>query len=198
MDFGEKRLTLADSQVHPDNECTVFQHDGRPVPSIVHWSQKARHAWLSCPDLDSAWRSFRTHTTDVHAAGGLLTNAKGELLCIHRLGFWDLPKGKVEPHESLKEAASREVHEECGVPMPMVGEPFATTHHIYGAQNQWMKVTHWYAMKPTPGTASTTLKPQTEEGIEEVRWAGVDEVKQLEPLAYGNIARLMAAWRANP
>ena len=42
-----------------------------------------------------------------------------------------------------------------------------------------------------------SARPQTEEGITEVRWAAPEDVEQLEPQAFGNIARLMAAWRAS-
>ena len=60
-----------------------------------------------------------------------------------------------------------------------------------------MKVTHWFHMRlPNEGEA-VNLVPQTEEGISEVRWASPQEVADMEPLAFGNIARLMAAWRAN-
>lgn len=181
----------------PDASSTVFQHDGGPVAPIAHWTGQNEHAWLSCPDLNAAWLSFNRHTTDVPAAGGLLTNAQGQLLCIHRLGHWDLPKGKVEIGEDFPTAAAREVHEECGVPLPIIEAPFATTYHVYGPADDLMKVTHWFQMRPGPETHRAALRPQTEEGITDVRWATPTEVAALEPGAFGNIARLMAAWRAN-
>ena len=197
VDFGKRRLTLADSQVLPDSSATVFHHDGSPMDPAAQWLKTANHAWVVCPDLETAWASFNRHTEDIHAAGGLLTKADGALLCIHRLGHWDLPKGKVEAGEDLPTAAAREVNEECGVPLPIVGAPFATTYHIYGQAQQLMKVTHWYSMRPSPGTEDVALVPQTEEGITEVRWAQPAEVAALEKGAFGNIARLMSAWRAS-
>lgn len=167
------------------------------MPPIAEWTQKGAHIWLKCHHLDDAWSGFNSHTQDVVAAGGLLVNGAGELLCIHRHGHWDLPKGKVEPGEDLKSAAAREVHEECGVPLPIVGRPFATTYHVYGPDNGLMKVTHWYEMSPGTGTEAGSLKPQTEEGITEVRWAGPKELDTLIPAAYGNIGRLMTAWKAS-
>jgi 8-oxo-dGTP pyrophosphatase MutT (NUDIX family) len=198
VDFGERRLTVADSEVVPEGSASVVQHDGKPMPSVPKWLAKSTHVWVSCTDLKAAWKSLNRHTKDVFAAGGLLTNAEGALLCIHRLGHWDLPKGKVEPGEDLPTAAAREVHEECSVPLPLVGAPFAKTYHVYGQKSDKMKVTQWYAMKPSPGTENVTPQPQTEEGITEVRWAMPDEVAEMEPDAFGNIARLMSAWRASP
>ncbi|MFC6827091.1 NUDIX hydrolase [Halopelagius fulvigenes] len=53
------------------------------------------------------------------AAGGLLRRADGRLCLVHRPRYddWVLPKGRVEPGESLVEAAVREVCEEtqCSV-----------------------------------------------------------------------------------
>lgn len=197
MDFGEKRLTLADSQVIPDGSAAVVLHSGKPMAAVPEWLSESPHVWVQCPDLEKAWESLNRHTQDVFAAGGLLTNDQGALLCIHRLGHWDLPKGKVEPGEDLPTAAAREVHEECGVPLPHVGAPFAKTFHIYGANADTMKVTQWFAMTPSAGTADIRPQPQTEEGITEVRWAMADEVAAMEPDAFGNIARLMSAWRAS-
>ena len=50
----------------------------------------------------------------IEAAGGVVKNPADELLFILRLGKWDLPKGKIEKGEKIKEAALREVEEECG------------------------------------------------------------------------------------
>ena len=190
-------MTLADPATVVDQKATLFTWGGGAMHSVPVSIGSAQHAWWICNDVDAAWSALRAHTTDVPAAGGLLTNDEGELLCIHRLGHWDLPKGKLEPGEILEEAAAREVQEESGVPLPVVLSPFATTYHVYGPGEGLMKVTSWFRMALSPGTGSVELVPQTEEGITEVRWAGPEEVARLEPDAFGNIARLMAAWRAN-
>ena len=197
MDWGNRRLTLAESASVVDEKATLTHWDGDALPTVPECIGKANHAWWVCPDLDAAWRALREHTKDVPAAGGLLTNDRDELLCIHRLGHWDLPKGKLEPGEVLEVAAAREVEEECGVPRPVVLSPFATTYHVYGPGEGLMKVTSWFRMALPEGCGQVDLVPQTEEGITEVRWASREEVARLEPLAFGNIARLMAAWRAN-
>lgn len=44
-----------------------------------------------------------------------LTLNTGKMLLIQRNGRWDLPKGKVEPGETLLQAALREVEEETGI-----------------------------------------------------------------------------------
>jgi 8-oxo-dGTP pyrophosphatase MutT (NUDIX family) len=45
------------------------------------------------------------------AAGGLVFNDRNELLMIYRRGFWDLPKGKLDPGERIEACAIREVQE---------------------------------------------------------------------------------------
>ena len=51
----------------------------------------------------------------VRAAGGIVTAPDNTMLLIQRNGRWDLPKGKVEPGETLLQAALREVEEETGI-----------------------------------------------------------------------------------
>src|SRR3546814_13598 len=68
----------------------------------------------------------------IKAAGGLVKNGDGDYLFIFRLGKWDLPKGKVEPGESMKTAAVREVEEECGIRVDYLGQKLSTTYHEIG------------------------------------------------------------------
>ena len=56
----------------------------------------------------------------IHAADGLLTTKNGEIILIQRKGetfhgFWALPGGTVEEHETVEETLIREMQEEVGV-----------------------------------------------------------------------------------
>jgi 8-oxo-dGTP diphosphatase len=57
--------------------------------------------------------------TPIELAGCVITNNDEEVLLIHRntldLKQWELPGGKVEPNETLKQAAQRECLEELGI-----------------------------------------------------------------------------------
>ena len=51
-----------------------------------------------------------------HSAGGIVLNPKGDVLLVNQNGdSWSLPKGHVEPGESARSAAEREIYEESGV-----------------------------------------------------------------------------------
>jgi len=90
------------------------------------------------------------------------------VLWIHRLGQWDLPKGKWEPNESIEECAMREVEEECGVAGLTLGKKLIETTHFYVLKGQHVKkITHWYRMSVKGVPA---LTPQSEEGIDRVDW----------------------------
>ncbi len=70
-------------------------------------------------------RFLKRHTCYVRAAGGIIMlnhnsslithHSSPKMLLIQRNGRWDLPKGKVEPGETLLQAALREVQEETGI-----------------------------------------------------------------------------------
>lgn len=105
---------------------------------------------------------------EVNAAGGLVTNNKGEFLLIRRSGLWDLPKGHQEPGESLENTALREVEEETGLHGLTLGNYICTTEHCYFRNDNWyLKHTWWYKMSCS-GCEECT--PQTEEGITEIAW----------------------------
>ena len=198
VDFGERRLTVADSQVVPDGSAAVVQHDGKPMASVPQWLSKSAHVWVQCPDVEKAWKSLNRHQPKTSwRRVDCSPTSKAPCCAFTGSATGTCPKAKWNAGKDLPTAAAREVHEECGVPLPIVGAPFAKTFHVYGRKDDKMKVTQWYAMAPSPGSENVQLQPQTEEGITEVRWAMPKEVAKMEPDAFGNIARLMNAWRAS-
>ncbi|PRD48323.1 orotate phosphoribosyltransferase [Sphingobacterium haloxyli] len=123
-------------------------------------------------DIEKVFKSVLQGLEIIKAAGGLVKNGDGEYLFIHRLGKWDLPKGKVENNEKMKEAAIREVEEECGIRINYLGPKLQTTYHIYTMRgNLVLKQTNWYEMAVNK---SPKLSPQSEEDITDARWIDRD------------------------
>ena len=88
--------------------------------------------------------------------------------------MWDLPKGKIEKNEKKKEAAIREVMEECGISKPRIQSKIGKTYHTYFiGETPVLKISSWYKMI-YKGTEIPV--PQTEEGISEIRWVKDDEL----------------------
>ncbi|MDX5438795.1 MAG: NUDIX hydrolase [Pontibacter sp.] len=120
----------------------------------------------------------------VKAAGGLVLK-DGKILMIYRLGVWDLPKGKLEKKEKVREGAVREVEEECNIKVE-VAEKLPKTWHSYAFKGKKiLKKTSWYLMSCTD---DSLMKPQAEEFIEEVRWMTPEEMMEVLPNAYTSIA----------
>ncbi|HLT86328.1 MAG TPA: NUDIX domain-containing protein [Sphingobacterium sp.] len=124
-------------------------------------------------DIEKVFKSILQNLEIIKAAGGLVKNGDGEYLFIHRLGKWDLPKGKVEDNEKMREAAVREVEEECGICIDYLGPKLQTTYHTYMMRGKFvLKQTNWYEMGVNK---SPKLIPQTEEDITEARWIDKDD-----------------------
>lgn len=112
--------------------------------------------------------------TIIKAAGGLVLN-EGEVLMIWRLKKWDLPKGKLDKNEKPKEAAVREVEEECNVKVKL-GKKICHTWHTYKQNGRRiLKKTYWYRMYCID---DSKMKPQVEENIEDLNWMNEGELKE--------------------
>ncbi|WP_245747713.1 NUDIX hydrolase [Parapedobacter koreensis] len=118
----------------------------------------------------------------IKASGGLVKNGEGDYLFIHRLGKWDLPKGKVDEAESMKQAAVREVEEECGIKVDYLGPKILTTYHAYLLKGELvLKKTNWYEMGVNK---VPRLKPQIEEDITAAIWLEKDKFSKIRQNTY--------------
>lgn len=122
------------------------------------------------PHAKAALKSFFIHFNKIKTAGGLVYHPQSDsYLWIKRLGLWDLPKGKIEQGESSKDAAIREIIEECGLTGQLsLKYRICSTYHVYEFKNKSiLKKNNWYYLE-YEGDLST--KPQEEESITEVQW----------------------------
>ncbi len=140
-------------------------------------------------DVEKNWQRFVKHFKVIEAAGGVVLNQQDEWLFIHRLGRWDLPKGKLKKGEKPKEAATREVSEECGIPEPTILANITDTYHVYPLHGKRiLKHTYWYLMRSTEHAG---LVAQAEEGITDVRWVNKFQVAVVAADSYGSIRQVI-------
>ncbi len=119
-------------------------------------------------NVDQLFETIKTCFNIIEAAGGVVRRMDGKILSIYRRGKWDLPKGKVEKGEFYKQAALREVQEECGLKQLEVGKKIIETYHVYHTHDKSiLKRTVWYEMKSTDDELPVL---QIEEGITDFKW----------------------------
>ncbi len=164
------------------------------APAVAQWKENpASHGLvLFGDDVDEVWEWFAAGYHFVQAAGGCVTDEHVRLLAIHRLGVWDLPKGKVDEGETVEAAALREVREECGLKKMELVKRLCETWHTYERkEKQYLKRTDWYLM-----IASSTeeLIAQHEEDISEVRWMDAGGVEELKGATYPSLQSVISAW----
>lgn len=142
-------------------------------------------------DPKQCFKDFKSLFTIIKAAGGIVFRepAKTDLLIIHRRGFYDLPKGKIDEDENAKAAALREVREETGVDKLKLGKKVTVTWHTYRDRNQAriLKKTNWYKMF----TPQKALVPQETEDIDNAFWMTPEDFLSVERKVYGNIKEII-------
>jgi 8-oxo-dGTP pyrophosphatase MutT (NUDIX family) len=183
--FNDRRIYLDDtlpdmSEVGGDYVC-AFENitDLRPQVRQFLEPDKKGNLYIFHEDKEALLRTFSQCFRFIMAAGGLVKNAKGEMMVIFRRGRWDLPKGKADKGESPGETALREVQEECGLEGLIITGFLQTTYHIYLLHDKHvLKQTDWFSMEYR---GKKKAVPNTAEDITEVRWikpAGAGEILQ--------------------
>jgi 8-oxo-dGTP pyrophosphatase MutT (NUDIX family) len=192
--FDDKPLFLCDDVeealqpfIHHDDAIFIDELDSHTVKAMIHEMQLEKiHAGVFYhPDLAELKKAFYKKFTIVQAAGGLVLNEDKKILMIFRRGKWDLPKGKLDEGESLEDCAVREVQEETGLSKVKLKSPLMITYHTYHEGTRFiLKESHWYNMT---ASGAEQLVPQTEEGIEEIKWVSAAEVKKLYPDCFPSV-----------
>ena len=135
------------------------------------------------------WEIFCADYLLIEAAGGLVYNNECQLLMIFRNNKWDLPKGKLELNENIKECAIREVEEECGISGLSILNALQDTYHTYEINGKKiLKRTYWFAMRTD---FKGILVPQTDEGITEVVWVDNEQIGKKLHNSFGNIKEII-------
>jgi 8-oxo-dGTP pyrophosphatase MutT (NUDIX family) len=122
------------------------------------------------------------------SAGGVVLFGNAILLLKKYNGDWVLPKGKVEPDETIRDTALREVSEESGVKAE-IDRYLGAIHYVYQAsyaRNESIyKTVHWFLMQ------SRTMRcfPQKNEGFVEARFVHIDRV--LDMVKYPDERRMV-------
>lgn len=192
--FNDKPLFLADTldreiepYAHHDDAVLIDELNSAAVNSMIHEMKLSKiHAGIFIhPDLEELKKSFFRKFTVIQAAGGIVTNEKGQLLFMRRLGKWDLPKGKLDAGESLEECAIRETEEETGLKQVRSEGPVAVTYHTYDESGKHiLKESHWFNLKVK---GKQELIPQTEEQITELKWFDKADLRVVIENTYPNI-----------
>ena len=118
----------------------------------------------------------------VSAAGIVaLREADGavQVLIVHRPKYddWVLPKGHVEPGESLSETAIREFHEETGYRAAVTAK-IATVDYLV---KDTIKRVHWFLGEVPFDAPDEVLNPAE---VAAVEWVGIDDA--MAKLTYTN------------
>ena len=122
------------------------------------------------------------------AAGGVMVKDR-EIVSIVRNGIPDLPKGHIEKGESPENAASREVTEETGIGKLQIVKELPSTWHCYQVGEEWrLKRTYWFLMSTNE---TIQPKPQTEEGISEVKLTGNEEIESFLERTFRSISEIL-------
>jgi len=186
---NDKPLFLT-NEIGKETDFQLFLLESVDIPHLIGsmFRNKVKNAYLYHPDEKEILKTLKSKLKVAKAAGGLVYNAKKEVLFIFRNGKWDLPKGGVEKGEKNSEAALREVEEETGVDRLRKDRKLQKTYHIFRRNGIYrLKITHWFEMHTD---FVGTPKPQAEEGIEKVAWLNPVQIKEALGNSYENIKLL--------
>ncbi|HAP94323.1 MAG TPA: NUDIX hydrolase [Chryseobacterium sp.] len=194
--INEKRLILSSE---PQNSPKTLNYDGShsfdfAIDLLENTASQGLNIYHN--NVEELWADFRNYFKNIEAAGGVVINPENKILFIHRLGKWDLPKGKIEKGESREVAAVREVEEECGISNLQLKDFLNATYHIYTERDgkKILKTTYWFEMFYA---GNETPKPQIEEGINEVGWKNEAEIETvIIPSTFQNIKLILADFKS--
>lgn len=129
------------------------------------------------------------------SAGGIIVCLEGGawyvLLLRDMNDTWTFPKGMIEKGESPETAAVREIQEEVGISCLLLLGALGPINYTYKRNGTVNKTVRYFVYQ-----SLTRAKPvaQREEGIQEVRWVGLDEAINSIGYRETNVKLLEETW----
>ncbi len=207
--FNDKPLFLTDGMTdeiqvyaHHDDAILIDEFSHPAVNAMIHEMRREKvHAGIFIhSDLDILKKAFWKKFNLVQAGGGLVSNEQQAYLFMFRRGKWDLPKGKLDPGETLEQCAIREVGEETGLSAVRLDSPLLITHHTYDENGRHiLKETHWYRMSVAGAGAEIPVPDervarfQQYEAITEIAWANKERIAELAKNTFPSIIDVLKA-----
>lgn len=193
--YFEKRCIIIcgpdDQSLSDPNAVKFYPGDRLDIRRLVKMFEDSvapDKVYIPTEDTEGMYRNVCSEFREVTAAGGLVSNRRGDFLLICRNGLWDLPKGHQEEGEEISFTALREVEEETGVGNLELGDLICITDHCYLRNAIWhLKHTWWFNMRHN-GTAVPV--PQKEENISTAVWIAESRLPQFLTDTYPSIAEV--------
>lgn len=184
---------LVEDYLHRPDTIFIDELNPSAVKTMLQQMERAEfyQGVFLYPDVEALLAAFKEQLNVIVAAGGLVYTPDRWLLLIHRLGHWDLPKGKLDKGESLEQCALREIEEETGAKNLRIDRLLQITYHTYRQKGQLnLKESHWFLVK---ATGKSALVPQTEEDVQQCRWVPLNEVSGYLDGAFASVADVLRA-----
>ena len=179
--FTEKNQKGSDVINIPSSELSSMLELMENTPEGV---SSDKRIYIVCANVSEEVDRLFHDFDKVEAAGGIVRRKK-KLLFIKRHGLWDIPKGKLEEGEEIEACAIREIEEECGIQGPEIRGELGTTYHTYLYSGKpTIKKTYWFCLSYK---GPKKLIPQTEEGIDKVKWFSFTDLKKIRSRNYETI-----------
>lgn len=193
--YFEKRCIMIcgteDQALQDPNVISFSLGESFSIDSLIHMFELSDTLMKVCiptKDVERAYKRICDEFYEVNAAGGLVSNRRGDYLLIRRNGLWDLPKGHQENGEDIKVCAMREVEEETGIHELELRDLICITDHCYFRNGKWhLKHTWWYDMLYTN---PLDLTPQREEDITQAAWIARSSIADCLTNTFPSIAEV--------
>jgi ADP-ribose pyrophosphatase YjhB (NUDIX family) len=198
--LNEKSILISEDINTADYQVTdsIVKYQGKTEMLLEYERFKANDVsgqlvFVAKNNFQKACFSFRSMFREIKAAGGVVMDNEKNMLCIFRLGVWDLPKGKLKKNEMPAMGACREVTEETGLSQLKIIKPLPSTFHIYDDRKgrEVLKETYWFEMQYK---GNETPVPQAEEDITSVRWFRPNELDVVLEKTYASLKVLIAGY----
>ncbi len=195
--FFKDRVIILTKRIENDlssdfSSILKYANQGELQQFIHHFEQdeSRKCAYIYHHNANELLQHFRACFKNLPAAGGLVWNKdKTAFLGLKRLGYFDLPKGKIKATEIFEHAAIREVEEECGISGISITQKITRTFHTYHIKDQPIfKETHWFEMVYQ---GNEKPQPQVEENIESVFWVNSQVLPNLITNTYPSILEVL-------